>query len=202
MANTWGSVFRVTTFGESHGPMVGAVIDGLPARFGLKESDLQPQLDRRRPGQSDLTTPRQETDTVQIISGVEKGMTLGSPVTLVIRNRDTRPEDYGEMRSAPRPSHADFTYMAKYGVLASSGGGRASARETAARVAAGAVAEKFLRERFWDRNCGLGPVGRRDCCARPGCSEIDAAEGGQDAGSMSRQGGGGKHGNADPRGTG
>jgi chorismate synthase len=148
MGNTFGSVFRVTTFGESHGPMVGAVIDGLPARFGLKESDLQPQLDRRRPGQSDLTTPRQETDTVQIISGVEKGITLGSPVTLVIRNRDTRPEDYGEMRSAPRPSHADFTYMAKYGVLASSGGGRASARETAARVAAGAVAEKFLRERF------------------------------------------------------
>ncbi len=148
MANTFGSVFRVTTFGESHGPMVGAVIDGLPARFCLKESDLQPQLDRRRPGQSDLTTPRQETDTVQIISGVEKGLTLGSPVTLVIRNRDTRPEDYGEMRSAPRPSHADFTYMAKYGVLASSGGGRASARETAARVAAGAVAEKFLFERF------------------------------------------------------
>lgn len=148
MGNTFGSVFRVTTFGESHGPMVGAVIDGLPARFSLKEADLQPQLDRRRPGQSDLTTPRQEPDTVQIISGIEKGVTLGSPVTLVIRNRDTRPEDYGEMRAAPRPSHADFTYMTKYGVLASSGGGRASARETAARVAAGAVAEKFLRERF------------------------------------------------------
>lgn len=148
MANTFGSVFRVTTFGESHGPMVGAVIDGLPARFHLKESDVQGQLDRRRPGQSDLTTPRQETDTVQIISGTEKGITLGSPVTLVIRNRDTRPEDYGEMRTAPRPSHADFTYMSKYGVLASSGGGRASARETAARVAAGAVAEKFLHERY------------------------------------------------------
>lgn len=148
MGNTFGSVFRVTTFGESHGHMVGAVIDGLPARFALKESDVQPQLDRRRPGQSDLTTPRQEADTVQIVSGLEKGLTLGSPVTLVVRNRDTRPEDYGEMRSAPRPSHADFTYMAKYGVLASSGGGRASARETVARVAAGAVAEKFLRERF------------------------------------------------------
>jgi len=128
--------------------MVGAVIDGLPARFKLTEADLQPQLDRRRPGQSDLTTPRQEKDIVQIVSGTEKGVTLGSPVTLIIKNRDTRPEDYGEMRAAPRPSHADFTYMAKYGVLASSGGGRASARETAARVAAGAVAEKFLRERF------------------------------------------------------
>lgn len=148
MGNIFGSVFRVTTFGESHGPMVGAVIDGLPARLKLVEADIQPQLDRRRPGQSDLTTPRQETDTVQIVSGTEKGVTLGSPVTLVIKNRDTRPEDYGEMRAAPRPSHADFTYMAKYGVLASSGGGRASARETAARVAAGAVAEKLLRERF------------------------------------------------------
>ena len=150
MGNTFGSVFRVTTFGESHGPMVGAVIDGLPGSFPLVEADIQPQLDRRRPGQSDLTTPRQEKDTVQIASGTEKGMTLGSPVTLVIPNRDTRPEDYGEMRSAPRPSHADFTYRTKYGVLASSGGGRASARETAARVAAGAVAEKYLKQR-----CGL-----------------------------------------------
>jgi len=148
MSNTFGSVFRVTTFGESHGAMVGAVIDGLPALFALKESDIQPQLDRRRPGQSDLTTPRREQDRVEIISGTEKGVTLGAPVTLVIRNRDTRPEDYGEMRSAPRPSHADFTYRSKYGILASSGGGRASARETAARVAAGAVAGKFLQERF------------------------------------------------------
>ena len=123
MSNTFGSVFRVTTFGESHGTMVGAVMDGLPALFALKESDIQPQLDRRRPGQSDLTTPRQEQDRVEIISGTEKGVTLGSPVTLVIRNRDTRPEDYGEMRSAPRPSHADFTYRSKYGILASSGGG-------------------------------------------------------------------------------
>ena len=148
MANTFGSVFRVTTFGESHGALVGAVIDGLPARLSLTEADIQPQLDRRRPGQSDLTTPRQESDTVQIVSGTEKGVTLGSPVTLVVKNKDTRPEDYGEMKSAPRPSHADFTYMAKYGVLASSGGGRASARETVGRVAAGAVAEKLLRERF------------------------------------------------------
>jgi chorismate synthase len=128
--------------------MVGAVIDGCPARLALTEADIQPQLDRRRPGQSDLTTPRGEADRVTIVSGVEKGITLGSPVTLVIQNRDTRPEDYGETAAAPRPSHADFTYQARYGVVASSGGGRASARETAARVAAGAVAEKWLRERF------------------------------------------------------
>ncbi len=160
MGSTFGSVFRVNTFGESHGAYVGAVIDGLPARLGLTEADLQKQLDRRRPGQSDLTTPRAELDRVQIVSGVEKGVTLGSPVTLLIANRDTRPEDYGEMAEAPRPSHADFTYRTKYGVLASSGGGRASARETAARVAAGAAAEKMLRERYgieivaWVRSVG------------------------------------------------
>jgi chorismate synthase len=148
MPNSTGSIFRVTTFGESHGPMVGAVIDGCPARLALTEADIQPQLNRRRPGQSELTTPRAEADQVRIVSGVEKGVTLGSPVTLIIQNRDTRPEDYGQTGVAPRPSHADFTYKAKYGVLASSGGGRASARETAARVAAGAVAEKLLRERF------------------------------------------------------
>jgi len=160
MASTFGSVLRVTTFGESHGAFVGAVIDGLPARLALTEADLQPQLDRRRPGQSDLTTPRAEPDRVQIVSGVEKGLTLGSPVALIIANRDMRPEDYGDLVGAPRPSHADFTYRAKYGVLASSGGGRASARETAARVAAGAAAEKMLRDRYgieivaWVRSVG------------------------------------------------
>lgn len=147
MGNTFGQVFRVTTFGESHGPFVGAVIDGCPARLEVSEADIQPQLDRRRPGQSDLTTPRGEADRVQIVSGVEKGVTLGSPVTLLVANRDTKPEDYGEMRGAPRPSHADYSYKMKYGVLASSGGGRASARETVGRVAAGAVAEKWLRLR-------------------------------------------------------
>lgn len=148
MSSSFGTVFKVTTFGESHGPMVGAVIDGCPSRLALTETDLQPQLDRRRPGQSDLTTPRAEADTVRIVSGVERGVTLGSPVTLLIGNRDTRPQDYTEMVAVPRPSHADFTYHAKYGILAGSGGGRASARETAARVAAGAMAEKLLRERF------------------------------------------------------
>lgn len=160
MASTFGNVFRVTTFGESHGAFVGAVIDGLPARMALSEADLQPQLDRRRPGQSDLTTPRSEHDRVQIVSGVEKGLTLGSPVAMIVANRDMRPEDYGEMVAAPRPSHADFTYRAKYGILASSGGGRASARETVGRVAAGAAAEKLLRERYgieivaWVRSVG------------------------------------------------
>ncbi len=148
MSSSLGSIFKITTFGESHGPMVGAVIDGCPARLALTEADIQPQLDRRRPGQSDLTTPREEADRVKIVSGVEKGVTLGSPVTLTIQNRDTRPEDYGETMAAPRPSHADFSYKARYGAVASSGGGRASARETAARVAAGAVAEKILREKF------------------------------------------------------
>jgi len=148
MGNTFGQVFRVTTFGESHGPVVGAVIDGCPSKLDLSEADIQPQLDRRRPGQSDLTTPRGELDRVQIVSGVEKGLTLGSPVAVLVQNRDTRPEDYGEMIAAPRPSHADYSYKMKYGVLASSGGGRASARETVARVAAGAVAEKLLRVRY------------------------------------------------------
>ncbi len=160
MASTFGRDFRVTTFGESHGAYVGAVVDGLPSRMALCEADIQKQLDRRRPGQSDLTTPRSEPDRVQIVSGVEKGLTLGSPVAMIIANRDMRPEDYGDMLAAPRPSHADFTYRAKYGILASSGGGRASARETAARVAAGAAAEKMLRDRHgieivaWVRSVG------------------------------------------------
>lgn len=145
MPNTMGKVFSVTTFGESHGPCVGALIDGCPAGLELSEADIQPQLDRRRPGQSDLTTARQEADAARIVSGVEGGLTLGSPVTIVIDNNDRKPGDYDELRNVPRPSHADFTYRAKYGVSAGSGGGRASARETAARVAAGAVAEKYLR---------------------------------------------------------
>jgi chorismate synthase len=146
MSSTLGRVFRLTTFGESHGPCVGAVVDGCPARLALTEADIQPQLSRRRPGQSSLTTPRDEKDKVQIISGVENGLTLGSPVALWVANEDRRPSDYGHLRQVPRPSHADFTYMAKYGVLAASGGGRASARETVGRCAGGAVAEKLLRD--------------------------------------------------------
>ncbi len=148
MSSTLGTLFRVSTFGESHGVGVGAIVDGCPAGLQLSEADIQPQLDRRRPGQSDLTTPREEADKVTILSGVENGLTLGTPIGLLVHNKDQRPGDYGEMDQVPRPSHADFTYQAKYGTRASSGGGRSSARETIGRVAAGAIAEKILREQW------------------------------------------------------
>lgn len=148
MGSSFGTLFRLTTFGESHGRAVGAVVDGCPPRLALREEDIQPQLDRRRPGQGRLTTEREEADRVTILSGTENGLTLGTPIALHIANRDMRPEDYTALAEAPRPSHADYTYRAKYGIAASSGGGRSSARETAGRVAAGAVAEKLLRERW------------------------------------------------------
>jgi chorismate synthase len=148
MSSTFGTIFRITTFGESHGGAVGAVVDGCPPRLALTEADIQPQLDRRRPGQSVLTTPRGEPDAVRILSGTELGVTLGTPIALVVANRDTKPGDYAEMSNVPRPSHADFTYQVKYGVRAASGGGRSSARETIGRVAAGAIAEKWLRLKF------------------------------------------------------
>lgn len=147
MSNTFGTIFKVTTFGESHGPALGAVIDGCPSLIPISEKEIQSQLDRRRPGQSKLTTPRKEADRVRIISGVEGGRTLGSPIALLIGNTDARHADYKRFSSAPRPSHADLTYLLKYGALISSGGGRAGARETTARVASGAVAEKFLSVR-------------------------------------------------------
>ncbi len=148
MSSTFGTLFRVTTFGESHCKAVGAVVDGCPPRMALSEIDIQPQLDRRRPGQSRLTTDRKEADAVTILSGVENGQTLGTPIALFVANRDQRPADYQALQSVPRPSHADFTYQMKYGIRASSGGGRSSARETIGRVAAGAIAEKYLREAF------------------------------------------------------
>ena len=148
MSSTFGTLFRVTTFGESHGRAVGCVIDGCPSRIPLSADDIQPQLDRRRPGASALTTPRKETDAVSLLSGTDRGFTLGTPIGLSIPNADTQPGDYAEMESVPRPSHADFTYAEKYGLRARSGGGRASARETAARVAAGAVAEKMIASFF------------------------------------------------------
>ena len=148
MSSSFGTLFRITTFGESHGRGVGVVIDGCPPQMPLGESDIQPQLDRRRPAQSELTTPRKEADRVTILSGVDNGVTLGTPIALVVKNTDRRPADYRRLRSVPRPSHADYTYRMKYGIQASSGGGRASARETVGRVAAGAVAEKFLSERY------------------------------------------------------
>lgn len=148
MGSLLGRVFQVVTFGESHGRAVGAVVDGCPAGISLEESYIQQQLDRRRPGQSELTTARQETDRVQILSGVENGRTLGTPICLLVWNQDQRPEDYAEFADIPRPSHADYTYWVKYGVQSRSGGGRASGRETVGRVAAGAVAERLLQERY------------------------------------------------------
>jgi chorismate synthase len=146
--STFGKLFRVSTFGESHCVGVGGTVDGVPPMMELTEADIQPQLTRRRPGQSALTTPRNEADAVTILSGTERGITLGTPIGLLVKNLDQRPGDYQEMSTVPRPSHADFTYQVKYGVRASSGGGRSSARETIARVAAGAIAEKFLREKY------------------------------------------------------
>lgn len=148
MSSSFGTLFRVTTFGESHGEGVGAVIDGCPPGISLDETDIQPQLDRRRPAQSKLTTSRNEADRVVILSGVDNSLTLGTPIALMAKNTDQRPADYRQMRSVPRPSHADYTYQMKYGIQALSGGGRASARETIGRVAAGAIAEKFLFERY------------------------------------------------------
>jgi chorismate synthase len=144
MSSTFGSAFRVTTFGESHCRGVGVVVDGCPPRLPLSESDIQPQLDRRRPGQSRITTDRSEKDRVTILSGVENGKTLGTPIALLVANKDQRPGDYQNMAAIPRPSHADYTYQMKYGIRASSGGGRSSARETIGRVASGAIAEKIL----------------------------------------------------------
>ncbi|KAJ2713038.1 bifunctional chorismate synthase/riboflavin reductase [NAD(P)H] aro2 [Coemansia spiralis] len=144
--STFGSAFRVTTYGESHCKSVGCIIDGVPPGLALSESDIQVQLTRRRPGQSNLTTPRNEKDSVAIQSGCEFGYTLGTPICLTVQNQDQRPHDYSETDFYPRPSHADWTYLQKYGVKASSGGGRSSARETIGRVAAGAVAEKYLAE--------------------------------------------------------
>ncbi|KAL7754449.1 bifunctional chorismate synthase/riboflavin reductase [NAD(P)H] aro2 [Sorochytrium milnesiophthora] len=143
--SSFGSVFRVTTFGESHCAGVGAIVDGVPPGLPLTDADIQPQMSRRRPGQSQLTTPRDEKDAVSILSGTECGVTLGTPIGLFVKNQDQRPGDYSETDLYPRPSHADWTYLQKYGVKASSGGGRSSARETIGRVAAGAIAEKFLK---------------------------------------------------------
>lgn len=144
MASCIGELFRVSTFGESHGGGVGVIVDGCPSRIELSEADLQKELDRRRPGQSDLVTPRKEADRCEILSGTFQGKTLGTPIAVLVRNTDARPEAYTEMETAFRPSHADFTYQAKYGIRNWEGGGRSSARETIGRVAAGAIARKAL----------------------------------------------------------
>ena len=144
MPNTFGKLFTVTTWGESHGPAVGAIVDGCPARLPLDVAEIQAELDRRRPGQSDIVTPRKEEDRVEILSGVFEGKTTGTPISLLVRNADQRPGAYDEMREKFRPSHADFTYQQKFGIRDHRGGGRSSARETVGRVAAGAIAKKIL----------------------------------------------------------
>lgn len=148
--NSFGQLFRITTFGESHGGAVGAVVDGCPPGLELSEADIQIELDRRRPGQSAITSPRKETDTIHILSGVSDGFTTGAPILLVAYNGDAKSDDYLHLKDVYRPSHADFTYEAKYGRREWRGSGRASARETLARVAAGAIAQKYLREK-----CGV-----------------------------------------------
>lgn len=144
MGNSFGRLFKITTWGESHGPSMGVVIDGCPPLLPLSEEDIQVDLDRRRPAQSVITTQRLESDTVRILSGIERGITLGTPIAMLIPNEDSNPTDYSAIKDKFRPSHADFTYQMKYGIRASSGGGRSSARETVSRVAAGAIAKKLL----------------------------------------------------------
>lgn len=148
MSNSFGRLFRITTWGESHGGGVGVVVDGCPPRLKLSEGDIQPDLDRRRPGQSSITTPRRESDTIQILSGLFEGQTTGTPISMWVKNEDARSEAYNEMATKFRPSHADYTYTAKFGIRNWQGGGRSSARETIGRVAAGAIAKKLLRERY------------------------------------------------------
>jgi chorismate synthase len=143
-ANSFGSLFRFTTWGESHGPAIGVVVDGVPPRLSLTEADIQTHLDKRKPGQSRFVTQRREPDRVEILSGTFEGVTTGTPVSLMIRNEDQRSKDYSEIARTFRPGHADYTYWAKYGIRDYRGGGRSSARETASRVAAGAIARKIL----------------------------------------------------------
>lgn len=160
--NSFGKLFVVTTFGESHGPAIGGILDGCPPGLELDEADLQADLDRRKPGQSRHTTQRRESDRVQILSGVFEGRTTGTPIGLVIHNEDQRSKDYSEIAAKFRPGHADYSYEMKYGVRDYRGGGRSSARETAIRVAAGGIAKKYLRDRIGIRVRGylsrLGPI--------------------------------------------
>jgi len=156
--NTFGKQFRFTTWGESHGPAIGCVVDGCPPNIILKEQDIQVELDKRKPGQSKFTTQRKEDDKVQILSGVFEGKTTGTPISLIIYNQDVRSKDYGNIKDKFRPGHADFTYFKKYGIRDYRGGGRSSARETASRVAAGAIAKKVLENKLGKKFKVLGAV--------------------------------------------
>ena len=168
MGSGFGHIFRVTTFGESHGVAVGAVIEGCPARLSIDTELIREELERRRPGQSTLVSQRKEPDEFEILSGLEDGVTLGTPIAIVVRNKDARARDYAEVQQAYRPSHADFTYDAKYGISAKSGGGRASARETVGRVAAGAIARQVLARIGVEIHAWVESVGDISC-------SIDAA---------------------------
>ena len=148
MSSSFGKIFRVSTFGESHGGAVGVILDGCPPKLKIDIDLVQNELDRRRPGQSDITTPRNEEDKLEILSGLKEGVTLGTPIAMMVRNKDQRPGDYSDLEQVFRPSHADGTYHLKYGIQAGSGGGRASARETIGRVAAGAIAKQLLENLF------------------------------------------------------
>lgn len=159
MSNTYGTLFRISTFGESHGPAIGVIIDGCPAGLLIDESFIQLELDRRKPGQSKITTQRKEDDTFKILSGVFEGKSTGTPIAIVIENQDQRSKDYGHIAEAFRPSHADYTYEAKYGNRDYRGGGRSSARETAARVAAGAIAKLLLKSMGIEINAYVSQVG-------------------------------------------
>ena len=156
--NTFGKLFRFTTWGESHGPALGCVVDGCPPNISLKDSDIQKELNRRKPGQSKFVTQRKESDTVHILSGVFEGKTTGTPISLVIYNEDQKSKDYGDIKDKFRPGHADFTYFKKYGIRDYRGGGRSSARETAARVAAGAIARKVLEQKLGKKFNIVGAV--------------------------------------------
>ena len=148
MGSSFGKIFRVTTFGESHGGAVGVILDGCPPKLKININLIQNELDRRRPGQSKITTPRNEDDKLEILSGLKEGITLGTPIAMLVRNKDQRPGDYSNLEQVFRPSHADGTYHLKYGIQAGSGGGRASARETIGRVAAGSIAKQLLKNLF------------------------------------------------------
>ena len=156
--NTFGKLFRFTTWGESHGPAIGCIVDGCPPNISLKEVDIQTELNKRKPGQSKFTTQRKEDDKVQILSGVFEGKTTGTSISLIIYNQDMRSKDYKNIKDKFRPGHADFTYFKKYGIRDYRGGGRSSARETAARVAAGAIAKKVLEKKLGKKFRVIGAV--------------------------------------------
>lgn len=177
MGNQFGTLFRISTWGESHGGGVGVVVDGCPPGLPLTPGEIQAELDRRRPGQSEISTPRKETDTVTILSGIHDGVTLGTPIGMNVTNKDARPAAYDEMRESFRPSHADYTYEMKYGRRMAEGGGRSSARETVGRVAAGAIARKILRSVGIEIVAYVSQIHQIEMPARnapPGIAEVDA----------------------------